>query len=182
MLLEYDKKLLRLCGNDVFISEKVEIRRPQIVSIGNHTAIDTGFYITTKAEAGDYIHIGPYVNVIGGADAQLILGNFITIGAGSKLLCGSDMLSGDNLVTTPGIPVEYTKVKREQIVVENFASIGVNVVIMPGVIIKEGSVIGAGSVVTKNTEPWTIYVGIPARPVKKRPKEKMLGYAKLLGY
>jgi galactoside O-acetyltransferase len=46
----------------------------------------------------------------------------------------------------------------------------------------EGSVIGANSLVTKSTEPWTIYVGSPAKPVKARPKEKMIEYARRLGY
>jgi galactoside O-acetyltransferase len=53
---------------------------------------------------------------------------------------------------------------------------------MPGVTIAEGSVIGACSLVTKDTEPWTIYMGVPARAVKIRKKEKMLQYAKELGY
>ena len=36
--------------------------------------------------------------------------------------------------------------------------------------------------VTEDTEPWTIYVGVPARPVKTRPRAKMLEYARRLGY
>ncbi|MDP2684179.1 MAG: DapH/DapD/GlmU-related protein [bacterium] len=182
MSKEYEYEQLGSVGEDVFISKNVEIRRPTNFLVGNHVAIDTGFYITTEAEIGDYIHIGPYVCVIGGGQARLVLGNFINIGVGSKLLCGSDTFLGEGLVTAPGIPVEYTKVKREPIIIENFANIGANSVIMPGITIAEGSVIGAGSVVTKNTEPWTIYVGVPAKPIKKRPKEKMLEYAKLLGY
>jgi acetyltransferase-like isoleucine patch superfamily enzyme len=53
---------------------------------------------------------------------------------------------------------------------------------MPGVTLAEGCVIGANSLVTKDTEPWTIYMGSPAMPIKKRPKDKMLLYAKELGY
>mgnify|MGYP001559625033 CR=1 FL=1 len=53
---------------------------------------------------------------------------------------------------------------------------------MPGVTVAEGSVVGAGSFLNKNTKPWTIYMGSPAKPVKTRPKEKMIEYAKKLGY
>jgi galactoside O-acetyltransferase len=45
---------------------------------------------------------------------------------------------------------------------------------MPGITIREGSVIGAGSLVTKDTEPWMIYVGSPAKAVKLRDKELIL--------
>jgi galactoside O-acetyltransferase len=65
---------------------------------------------------------------------------------------------------------------------ERFAGLGTNVVVMPNVTIGEGSVVGACSLVTKDTEPWTVYVGVPARAVKIRPREKMLEYAKRLGY
>lgn len=41
-------------------------------------------------------------------------------------------------------------------------------IIMPGVTIGEGAVVGAGAVVTKDVEPWTIVGGNPAKLIKKR--------------
>ena len=41
-------------------------------------------------------------------------------------------------------------------------------IILPGVTIGEGAVVGAGSVVTKNVEPWTVVGGNPAKIIKKR--------------
>ena len=55
-------------------------------------------------------------------------------------------------------------------------------VVLPGITLGIGSSVGAGAVVTKDTEPWTLYVGVPAKPIKKLPKEKMLSDAKALGY
>ena len=40
--------------------------------------------------------------------------------------------------------------------------------VLPGVTIGEGSVVGAGSVVTKDVEPWTVVAGNPAKFIKKR--------------
>jgi putative colanic acid biosynthesis acetyltransferase WcaF len=46
---------------------------------------------------------------------------------------------------------------------------------MPGVTFGEGAILGANSLAVKNLEPWTIYVGSPAKPIKKRvPEGKML--------
>ena len=41
----------------------------------------------------------------------------------------------------------------------------------------EGSVLGAGSLLTRDAEPWTIYVGTPAKAVKKRDSKKMIEFA-----
>jgi len=46
--------------------------------------------------------------------------------------------------------------------------IGDRVTILDGIIIGDGAIIGAGSVVTKNVEPYTINVGIPAKPINSR--------------
>ncbi|WP_300286554.1 CatB-related O-acetyltransferase [uncultured Alistipes sp.] len=47
--------------------------------------------------------------------------------------------------------------------------IGANAIVLPGVSrIGDGAVIGAGSVVTKDVEPYEIVVGNPARPIRKR--------------
>lgn len=178
----FDITTLLSVGNDVFISPYVEIRRPQLVRVGNHVAIDSGFYLTAAADIGDYIHIGPSVTVIGGEKGKLSIHDFVTIAMGTRILCGSDDFNGGGLVTAPGIPPEFTNVKHAPVVVEDFANICTNAVILPGVTLREGSVVGACSLVTRDTEPWTIYMGTPARPVKKRPKEKMIEYARILGY
>ena len=47
------------------------------------------------------------------------------------------------------------------------AWIGMNAIILKGVEIGEGAIVGAGSVVTKNVEPWTMVAGNPARVVKR---------------
>lgn len=173
---------LKKYGSDVFISTNVEIRRPHLVEIGNHVAIDTGFYCTTAFNIKDYIHIGPYVTIIGGPTGECYMGNFTTIAAGSRIICGSDKHLGDGLIG-PTIPNEYRDdVTVAPVIFEDFASVGTNVIVNPGVILAQGSVIGANSFVTKNTEPWTIYIGNPAKPVKLRKKEIMIEYAKKLGY
>ncbi len=46
--------------------------------------------------------------------------------------------------------------------------IGHGAIIMPGVRIGNGAVIGSGAIVTKDVDPYTVVVGIPAKPIKKR--------------
>jgi galactoside O-acetyltransferase len=109
------------------------------------------------------------------------MSHFNTIGAGSRILCASDEFLGAGLV---GIsPPEFRdNVMYAPVVFEMFASLGTNVVVYPGVTLAEGSVIGSCSLVTKDTQPWTIYYGIPAKPVKMRRSDRMLAAAKALGY
>lgn len=179
---EYLYYKLKSIGVHSFISANVEIRRPHLVTVGNNTAIDTGFYLTTQAEIGDYIHIAPYVTIIGGAQGLLKMEHFSSIAAGSRIVCGSDNFMGEGLCG-PSIPKEFAdSLTIEPVHFKVFAAIGTNVVILPGVTLGEGSVIGACSLVTKNTEPWTIYIGSPARAIKLRKKEKMIEFAKQLGY
>lgn len=178
---EFDYSSLEWHGRDVYISGNVVIKRPQLVSVGSHVAIDDYFYSTVKMILGSYLHFSPHISVIGGADATFWVGNFCTISGGARIICKGDRMLGDGLVG-PIIPPEYRdKVVGNSIIIESFCSIGTNVVLMPDVKLAEGVVVGAGSVVTKPiTSPWTIWVGSPARKVKDRPREKMLAYAKEL--
>jgi len=180
---QFDHSLLKSVGTDVVFGANVEIRRPHLVTIGDHVAIDTGTYITTCAQIGDYVHIGPYVTVIGGERARLVMGHFTNFAAGCRVICGSDRFNGHGLIGPATLPAGYKDaMKTEPIVLENFANVGANVVIMPGVTLAEGTAIGACSLVTKSTEPWTIYTGIPAKPLKPRPRDTMIRYAAELGY
>jgi putative colanic acid biosynthesis acetyltransferase WcaF len=54
------------------------------------------------------------------------------------------------------------------IVVEDGAWIALGALVMPGVTVREGALIGARAVLTKDALPWTIYQGLPAHPVGQR--------------
>lgn len=62
---------------------------------------------------------------------------------------------------------EHLIKRNATIVVEKEAWLGANCVILPGVTIKEGCIIGAGAVVTKDTSPYSIYAGVPAKKIRE---------------
>lgn len=171
-----------ILGEDVFISKTAEITRPELCTIGSHVAIDSGFYCTTKLKIGDYVHISPHVAVIGGKHTALFVGDFCFISVGTKMVCGSEQFYGEGLIG-PLIPDAYKDVQfLEPITLERFSGVCANSVVLPGVTMAEGSVLGANSLLKHSTEPWTIYAGSPARPIKQRKAEKMYEYANKLGY
>lgn len=168
-------------GTDVYISEHAIIKRPELVHIGSHNAIDNGVTVSTALTMGDYIHIAPFVVMIGGAQSHVILEDCSFVAAGTKIVAGSEDYVEGGLVG-PTIPLELRKVKFTTVRFCKFAGCGVNSVIMPGVTMAEGSILGANSLLTKDTEPWMIYVGSPARPVKLRNRESVIeSYLRLIG-
>lgn len=170
-----------ITGNDFYMHKDVYIKNLTTAKFGNHVAIDKGFYCTTQITVGDYVHIAPYTTIIGGNNASLIMEDFSGISAGCKIVCVSDDFTGGCLMN-PQVPEKYRKIINKPVVFKRFSCVGVNSVVLPGVVLAEGSVLGANSILTKPTEPWTIYVGSPARAVKKRDKGMIMEYAKELGY
>lgn len=169
-------------GNDVYISTSAEFTRPDLVNIGNHVAIDSFFYCTTRLIVGDYVHISPHVAVIGGKQGLLTIEDFCFLSVGSKYICGSETFHGQGLIG-PLIPEQYKdQTIIEPIVLRRFSGALANSVIMPGVTMAEGSVLGANSLLKHNTEPWTIYAGNPAKPIRTRDKQNAYSYAAKLGY
>jgi acetyltransferase-like isoleucine patch superfamily enzyme len=53
-----------------------------------------------------------------------------------------------------------------KVLIKKGAFIGMNSTIMPGITIGEGSVVAAGSVVTKDVEPFTVVGGVPAKKIR----------------
>ena len=89
---------------------------------------------------------------------------------------GDNVLMGPNIVISSGehqfansrVPVTLQPIVKKKIVIEDGVWIGANAVIMPGVTLAEGTVVGAGAVVTKSTEPFSVVIGVPARKIKTR--------------
>lgn len=78
---------------------------------------------------------------------------------------------GDNFISAPGSKILahdaslflYSREYRcEKTVIGNNVFLGANAVVLPGVTIGDGAIIGAGSVVTKDIPPFTVYAGNPA--------------------
>jgi galactoside O-acetyltransferase len=165
-------------GIDVRVSEHSIISRPELVEIGDHVSIDMWTYISTQAKLGSYIHIAPSVSIIGGSSGLIVMEDFTNIGSGSRIVCASDdFMQG---LISPVVPIEHRTVVCEPVIFRRFATLGVNCVVLPGITLGEGSIVGAGSVVTRDTEPWTVYAGSPAKPIKKRDSKRILESAKIL--
>ncbi len=62
---------------------------------------------------------------------------------------------------------DWSVVQSEPIVVKSDAWLGMHATILKGVTIGEGAVVGAGSVVTRDVEPWSVVGGNPAKTLKK---------------
>ena len=177
MSAQYDYSLLKACGEDVFISRDVDIRRPHLITIGDHVAIDSFVVITTCLEVRSYVHISPHCSIIGGEKCKLIMKDFSGFSAGCRIVCGSDDYKGNGLIN-PTVPKNYRTTTHSVVTMEKFATLGTGVIVHPGVTIGEGAVSGSGSVVTKDLKPWGIYVGSPARWVKERDRKTIYQYEK----
>ena len=170
-------------GDGSYVDMHAIIRRPQLVKVGNCTNVDHGVYCTTAMELGDYVHIAPYCTIIGGEKGMFRMGHFSTLGAGSRIICASEDHTAGNGLVGPTIPEEFhERTFYAPVQFEPLAVVTTNCVILPGVTIGMGCVIGACALVRESTEPWGVYVGIPARKVKERPRERVLEAARRLGY
>lgn len=92
------------------------------------------------------------------AKSPVVIGKRVAIGPNVSFYTVDHRLDTSNLrFTTHSSPI----------IVEDYSWIGGNCIIVPGRVIGRSSVIGAGSVVTHDTEEGWLYVGNPARKVKK---------------
>lgn len=173
--------MLKVIGEDVFMDSDILIKQDNIIE-GSHVAIDKGFYCTTNISIGSYVHIGPYVTVIGGKESNFVVKGFNNIMAGARIVCGSDRFDDSGLFGAM-IPKEFKGTQIiEPVIMEEFSNIGTNAIVMAGSILRKGVLLTAGSLLIGDTEEWGIYKGNPATLIKKIDGTKILEMAKNLGY
>lgn len=69
---------------------------------------------------------------------------------------------------------DWTGVRIVPVKIENRAWVGFNVSLLPGVVVGEGAIIGACSVVTRSVPPWSIAAGNPARVLRELNSDERL--------
>lgn len=166
-------------GADVRIYDLSRITGPERISLGSHIVVDDFVFLQggQGLEIGDYAHVSSFASVSGGGEG--VVGAFVGISSGARVFTGTDLADGSGLIG-PGVPSELRAVERVRTVIGEHAFVGANAVVLAGLTIGAGAVLGAGGVATKDLEPWTINVGVPARPVKSRPSATILEEARRL--
>ena len=134
-------------------------------NIGKDTRIWAFTHILPNAVIGENCNICDHVFI----ENDVVIGNRVTIKSGVQLWDGitieDDVFIGPNATFTND-PFPRSKKFLEQYpltVISQGASVGANATILPGLLIGQYAMIGAGTVVTKNVPPFAIVVGNPAR-------------------
>lgn len=162
-------------GHNVKISKNNTIIGLDKIFIGSNVRIDAYCTIVTgkeKIEIGSYVHIACDVHISGtyGFKAD----DFTFFAAGSKIYTGTDDYVGPYFIN-PTIPEKYLNMVSGRVHFERYSGLGCNCVVLPGVTIKEGAVMGANSLTSKNLEAWGVYTGSPAKLIKDRQKADPTG-------
>lgn len=143
------------CGKDVKISTKCKFSGIENIYAGNHIVIGTeAMIMTTRAKVimGDYVFFAPKVSVVTGDHRFDLVGKYMlnVSDADKRIEDDQDVIfEGDNWI-------------------------GTGVIILKGVTVGRGSIVAAGSVVTKSIPPYAIVAGVPARIIKKRFTEEQV--------
>ncbi|MEM9324883.1 MAG: acyltransferase [Bacteroidota bacterium] len=177
---------LVLRGRDVKIFNK------SYVSVGRNFNLDDGCEVNGLSRNGlvfgDNVTIGKWAlvrptNQYGGTVGEgLRVGNDSNIGPYCYRGCSGQIDIGSNVMMSPRVsiyaenhnfgetdrPMKNQGVTRQFVKIEDDCWIAANSVILAGVTVGEGSIVAAGSVVTKDVPPFSIVAGNPATVIKKR--------------
>jgi acetyltransferase-like isoleucine patch superfamily enzyme len=176
----------------VLTGKGVSIRYARYLQAGKDCIIEDYAEINClsrrKILLGDRVTIGKFAiirpgNLYGGDIGEgMKIGNNSNIGAYSYIGCSGYIEIGDNVMISPrvsiyaenhlfgrtDIPIKDQGVKKLFVKIEDDCWIAANSIILAGITIGKGSVVSAGSVVTKNVPPNSVVAGVPAVIIKQR--------------
>lgn len=156
-------------GKNVKISDKASIYDADKIEIGDNSRIDDFCVVSGKVSIANFVHIAPFCLLAGG-EKGIFMEDFSGLAYAGHIFSQSDDYSGESL-TNPMIPAQYKFQKKAAVTIKKHVIIGARSMVFPGVTVAEGCSVGAMSLVTKDTQPWGVYVGIPARRLKERKKD-----------
>ena len=129
-------------GQHIRIGEMVSLKFPERISLGHHVRLNTMAYLDGSGgiTIGDHVGIGP----------------------------GAQIYSINHVYQAVDRLYEEQGYEFGEVIIEDDVWVGGGAVILAGVKVGRGSVVAAGAVVTKDTEPYSVVAGVPARVVRRR--------------
>jgi acetyltransferase-like isoleucine patch superfamily enzyme len=164
----FKREDLAAIGDNVVIEHGALILTPEHISIGSnvyigHYAILRG-YESGEMTIGDDTWIGQfcYINSAGGVE----IGSRVGIGPGVKIMSSQHGEEGRH------VPVMMCDLEFAPVKIEGDCDLGMGAIILPGRTVGRGAIVGAGAVVSRDVEPYSIVAGVPARKIGERPEGK----------
>jgi len=156
-----------LLGDNIKVSNDCRLYNPKNIILHNNIRIDDFTILSArgKIEVFNYVHIASHCLI--SASTRIECRNFTAIASGCKLFGSTDDYGG-NFLTNPTIPRSLVNVKSGDIILEDHVILGSNTIVLPSVVFGEGTSVGAMSLITKSTDSWGIYTGIPAKKLRER--------------
>jgi acetyltransferase-like isoleucine patch superfamily enzyme len=149
-----------------YISKTAILEKRNLIRVKKRAEIQDYVIIRTfrnPVHIGEYTQINPFTVIYGGSG--VIIGNNVMIAPHCMIAAGNHDYKQINK------PIRHAyNLSKGPIVIENSVWVGANSTITDGVTIGHDAVVAAGSVVTKNVEPWDIVGGSPASVIGNRIK------------
>ncbi len=148
-------------GFGFFVSWRIFLLRLFGAKIGKHCAVRSSATIWApwNLVLGDWVAISEDCDIY--SVDRICIGDRAAISKGAFLCCASHDIS------SPTMELTYAP-----ITVGHDAWITARAIVLPGVNVGDGAVVGAGAVVTRDVEPWTVVGGNPARFITRRVIEE----------
>lgn len=173
-------------GDNVRLGRGFYVQDAPTVTLGSNVEIYPGCFVqgTGELTVADTVQLFPHMYVSTGGDT-----GFTRIGTHSHFAAGCAIYGSGGLTvgaycnvaahvvlaTIEHDPARAdgpmaTTVRQGPITLEDDVWLGANATVTPGTTIARGCVVGANAVVTRDTEPYGIYLGVPARRARDRPR------------
>lgn len=169
-------------GSNVLISDKASIYGASRIKIGSNVRIDD-FCVLSAGEGGidigNYVHIAVFALLIGAG--KITVSDFANVSSRVSIYSSNDDYTG-KFLTNPMVPAEYTNVTHADVTLAKHVIIGSGSVVLPGVTLHEGAAVGSLSMITKDCEAFSVYIGAPAKKIKNRKRELLEFEATLVAH
>lgn len=152
LILPFQRLLLASCGKGVRIERNCRISYRNL-SVGQNSSIGEGSLILSE-------------------NAKIFIGKDCMLAPQVRLISGDHRIDIQGRPMRTVTPAEKLAQNDQDIVIGDDVWIGTGAILLKGVHVGTGSVIGAGSVVTHDIPPYSIYTGCPTCKLRPRFQNK----------